>query len=158
MLLLTASKTMATMSWQIHAMHFDGCSTSYAFSLNEDTLPSQCTRHGATCPRAEHNNIHIYDMTFYNHLENNSCHGNSFPVAHGQRSTNAKGAVYFGHVWSSSIDVGLATVATAAAPSSFNSTAGAALVTYRVITATNMTNIRTTSPPPLTPPIAKKGV
>jgi hypothetical protein len=69
----------------------------------------------------------VFDMTFYNHLENNTCHGNKFPAVHGQTSTNAKGAVYFGHVWSSSIDFGLATVATAADPSQFNHTAGAVL-------------------------------
>jgi hypothetical protein len=59
MLLLTSSKTVATMSWQIHGMHFDGCSVDYAFSLNREYDPSDCTQHGAECSRAEHNNINV---------------------------------------------------------------------------------------------------
>ena len=58
MLLLTSSKTIATMSWAVHGMHFDGCSVDYAFAVNAETPVSK------PGPRAEHNNFKLSDVTF----------------------------------------------------------------------------------------------
>ena len=58
MLLLTSSKTMATMSWSLHGMHFDGCSVDYALAINAETPVSN------PGPRAEHNNFKLFDVTF----------------------------------------------------------------------------------------------
>ena len=58
MLLLTSSKTIATMSWSVHGMHFDGCSVDYAFAVNKETPVSN------PGPRAEHNNFKLFDVTF----------------------------------------------------------------------------------------------
>ena len=115
MLRLSASKTVATMSWKLHGFHFDACSSQYGLSINDETSAQ---------PRVEHNNLHLWDVSFYNHLENNTCHGQAFPthVPH-----NARGAVYIAHVWSSAIDIGLATVATGCSTEFFNQTAGVVL-------------------------------
>ena len=118
MLELSSSKSFATMAWRIHGFHFDGCSTEYSFAINSPA-------HEA--PRAEHNNLKLFDVSFYNHLENNTCHGNKFNATQGQTSTSAKGAVYLAHIWSSQLEMGLATVATSAPPAAFNDTAGVTL-------------------------------
>ena len=39
--------------------------------------------------------------SYYNHLENNTWHGKQFPTVPGQTRTNAEGAAYLAHIWSS---------------------------------------------------------
>eukprot|EP00947_MAST-08B_sp_MAST-8B-sp1_P002479 g2479.t1 len=123
MLTLTAStKSVATMSWKLHGMHFDACSASYALAINTPDVAQ---------PRVEHNNLNVYDLSLYNHLDNNTCHGKAFPldVAAGQTAAqaNARGAFYAAHIWSSAINVGLGTVATGRGLDLFNDTAGVCL-------------------------------
>ena len=119
MLELSASKSFATMSWKLHGMHFDACSTDYALAINSPL---------AEQPRAEHNNFKLFDVTFYNHLQNNSCPGRPpTPPKPGQAKTYATGAVYLAHIWSSQLEMGLATVSTSAPLSAFNDTAGVTL-------------------------------
>eukprot|EP00038_Savillea_parva_P023450 m.40996 g.40996 ORF g.40996 m.40996 type:complete len:423 (-) comp6058_c0_seq1:90-1358(-) len=117
MLTLTASTTVATMAWRLHGMYFDACTTSYALAINDPDAAQ-----GA--PRAEHNDMHVYDVSVANALENRTCHGTYFP---GAPSEGARGAVYFGHMWSSAINVGYATVTTDRGPLLFNDTAGLVL-------------------------------
>ena len=121
MLDISSSKTFASMSWKIHGFHFEGCATDYAFSINLDRpgIENQ--------PRAEHNNFKLYDVSFGNYLENNTCHGQYFPPASPITPTYAKGAVYLAHIWSSQIEMGLATVSTSAPYHLFNQTGGVIL-------------------------------
>jgi hypothetical protein len=56
--------------------------------------------------------------------QNNTCHGTYFPPATPDTPTYAKGAVYLAHIWSSQIEMGLATVSTSAPYSLFNETGG----------------------------------
>ena len=98
------AQSFATMSWKMHGMSFRACAVGFALAVN-----SPARQH----PRAEHNNLQLYDLYVYNELANNTCHGQAFPKLPGQVSINAQGALFAGHIWSSYINVGLATVSTA---------------------------------------------
>eukprot|EP01044_Picomonas_judraskeda_P006652 COSAG03_NODE_673_length_6364_cov_4.619314_2_plen_387_part_00 len=121
MLDLSSSKTFASMSWKIHGLRFEGCATEYAFSINLDRPGVE------NQPRAEHNNFKLYDVSFGNYLENNTCHEKYFPPVSPSAPTYAKGAVYLAHMWSSQIEMGLATVSSSAPYSLFNQTGGVIL-------------------------------
>ena len=98
------AQSFATMSWKLHGMSFRACAVGFALAVNSPVRQQ---------PRAEHNNLRLYDLYVYNELANNTCHGQVFPLLPGQASPNAEGALFAGHIWSSYINVGLATVSTA---------------------------------------------
>lgn len=102
------------MSWRIHGFYFTGCSADFVFSLNT---------YGLEQPRAEHNDISVYDLNAYNSLnKNGSCNGQQFH--NNVNGVGAKGAIFAGHLYSSRLNIGLATVATDRGPKLFNHTAG----------------------------------
>ena len=119
MLEISASKTIATMAQRFHGFHFDACSSDFALAINNPD---------AVQPRAEHNDFSLYDCTFINVLLDNTCDGGRhFPPLPAQKRTYARGAVFFGHIWSSKIDFGLAAVLTSAPVAEYNNTAGVIL-------------------------------
>jgi hypothetical protein len=126
MLEISSSKTIATMAQRFHGFHFDGCASDFSFSINSVH---------AVQPRAEHNDFGLYDCTFINVLMDNTCDGGRhFHPSPSQQRTYARGAAFFGHIWSSKIDFGLAAVLTSAPASEYNRTGGVVLTEVQYTT------------------------